>query len=196
MHLSENSPLVGISSPWSENMAGTSIIWMWSLPFSIPRSMTMISIWPCPKAGWKDSTHLRSLSDYRRHFTVSYKHHDFGTTILTPSCTRSSSHSPRPTPTSIPAAMVFWCFCTSTLSQCCTQKTLPKLRSKFRPGSRKSTRSPISAQHANPSASKSTARKTEPASVLARRLSSPRFWNGSTCRMLTMYQLQWILMWS
>jgi len=44
MPLSENSPPFGISSPWLENMAGTLIISMWSLPFSIPRSMTMISI--------------------------------------------------------------------------------------------------------------------------------------------------------
>jgi len=63
MPLSENSPLFGISSPWSENMAGISNIWMWSLLFPILRWMTMISIWPCPKAGQKDWTHLRSLSD-------------------------------------------------------------------------------------------------------------------------------------
>jgi hypothetical protein len=58
------------------------------------------------------------------------------------------------------------------------------------------TRSPIMAWHTNSSASNSTARKTKPApaSVLARGPSSPRFSNDSTCRMLMMYQLQWILM--
>jgi hypothetical protein len=45
-------------------------------------------------------------------------------------------------------------------------------------------------------ASKSTARKMVPAlaSVLARKPSSPRFSNVTICRMLTVHQLQWILM--
>jgi len=75
--------------------------------FFNPRLMTIISISPCPKAGRKVPTPQRSLFNERMYFTVSNKHHNFGTMILTPSCYLLCLHSPRPTPTTISTAIVF-----------------------------------------------------------------------------------------
>ena len=111
MPLSETSPHFGIWCPWFSIMAGSSINWIKSLYFWIPRLVTMICMWSCPEYGRKVSSHILTLSDYGRHLRVSHKHHNFGNIILTTTCARMNSHSPKLTLSSISAVVVIWCCC-------------------------------------------------------------------------------------
>lgn len=154
----------------------------------------MKSIWHRLKAHQKASRHLHLVFNWRRHFTASNKYHELGTTIITHSWSLWSSHNPCPTTTVITSAMVLWWFCLSTTSEWCMHKALSMQRSKSSQCFAIYQRSHITAQYNTSSASKSTTRKSVPASPLARTSSPPRFPNDSIYLMLPIIKLQLIWM--
>ena len=128
--------------------------------------------------------HERLLSDSGKLSMALNKLHGCGTTISMLFYFLLGSHSHQPISTSILAAMVFWYFCTSTISPCHIWWPPPKLQSRSRQNCQGNTRSQTSAQHTNSLASRYTA--MVPGSVSVRKPISHRFSDNLALNTLTL----------